>query len=369
MNAPIDLSGVTLTTERLILRPFRQTDLEDFFAYASMDGVGQMAGWAPHRTIETSQTILNHFIAEKKTFALEYQGRVIGSLGIEEYSEKEYPGFTEQKGREIGYALSRDHWGRGLMPEAVREALRYLFEDVGLDFAACGHFAGNRQSARVQEKCGFRFFGVSPYTTQLGTQETSVNSILTRQDWLSARREKAKEMLALIEARHSYRGAYKPSPVPREDLTAILRAGLAAPSGCNKQTTSLIAVDDPGVLASIRAVIDPPVAETSPAMICVLTRRINAYRDRCFAVQDYAAAIENMLLAANALGYESCWYEGHITDTDRIGDQIARRLGVPKDYELVCILPVGIAADTPKAPVKKPFAERAWFNAFAGEKG
>ena len=170
-----------------------------------------------------------------------------------------------------------------------------------------------------------------------------------------------------ISARHSYRGKYLPTPVPREHLTAILQAGLDAPSGCNKQTTSLIAVDDPEVLARLRAVIDPPVAETAPAWICVLTRRIIAYRDRCFAVQDYAAAIQNMLLAIVALGYQSCWYEGHITDVDRIGDQMARILGVPEDYELVCLLPVGVAADPVHPPKKKDFAERAWFNGFPQE--
>ena len=67
-------------------------------------------------------------------------------------------------------------------------------------------------------------------------------------------------MLDLISARRSYRGKYLPTPVPREHLTAIMQAGLDAPSGCNKQTTSLIAVDDPEVLAKLRAVIDPPVA-------------------------------------------------------------------------------------------------------------
>ena len=171
-------------------------------------------------------------------------------------------------------------------------------------------------------------------------------------------------MLALISARRSYRGKYLPTPVPREHLTAIMQAGLDAPSGCNKQTTSLIAVDDPEVLAKLRAVIDPPVAETAPAYICVLTRRIIAYRDRCFSVQDYSAAIQNMLLAIVALGYESCWYEGHITDTDRIGEKMARILGVPEEYELVCLLPVGVAADPVKGPKKKEFSERAWFNGF-----
>ncbi len=170
-----------------------------------------------------------------------------------------------------------------------------------------------------------------------------------------------------LTGRRSYRGKYLPDPVPREDLRRIMQAGLDAPSGCNKQTTSLIAVDDPAVLAKLRGVIHPPVAETAPAMICVLTQRICAYRDRCFAVQDYSAAIENMLIAIEALGYRSCWYEGHITDTDRIGEQMARILGVPEEYELVCMLPVGTAAEAPGTPKKKDFAERAWFNGFKGE--
>ena len=172
------------------------------------------------------------------------------------------------------------------------------------------------------------------------------------------------DILDLIRRRHSYRGKFENTPVPREDLIQIMEAGLAAPSGCNKQTTSLIAVDDPAVLAKLRQVIQPPVGETAPAIICVLTRRIFAYRDKCFAVQDYSAAIENMLLAIEALGYASCWYEGHITDVDRIGWQMAQILGVPEDYDLVCFLPVGIPKSQAAPPAKKDFHQRAWFNGF-----
>ncbi len=172
------------------------------------------------------------------------------------------------------------------------------------------------------------------------------------------------DAIEAIMNRHSYRGKYRPDPVPRADLVTILNAGLAAPSGCNKQTVSLIAVDDPALLQRLREVIDPPVGETAPAMICVLTERIVAYRDRCFSVQDYGAAIENMLLAITALGYQSCWYEGHITDEDRIGQRMARILGVPENYELICVLPVGVAVSEPIPPKKKPASERAWFNGF-----
>ena len=172
------------------------------------------------------------------------------------------------------------------------------------------------------------------------------------------------DVFEAIEKRRSYRGKYKPVPVPRGDLEKIMRAGLEAPSGCNKQTVRLIAVDDTETMKKLLGVIDPPVAETAPAAICVLSQRVNAYRDKCFAVQDYSAAIMNMLLAVTALGYRSCWFEGHITDDDRICDRIADILNVPKDYELVCILPVGRAESDINVPVKKEFNERAWFNGF-----
>ena len=171
-------------------------------------------------------------------------------------------------------------------------------------------------------------------------------------------------VLDAIHNRHSYRGKFKNTPVPKDDLIKIMQAGLDAPSGCNKQTTFLIAVDDPEILEKLHSVINPPIAETAPAAICVLSKRINAYRDRCFAVQDYSAAIQNMLLAIVELGYQSCWYEGHITDDDRICDKMAKVLNIPDDYELVCFLPVGIAESVVSVPRKKPFDERAWFNSF-----
>ena len=186
MNTSIDISNTVLRTERLILRPWKPSDLEDFFAYASADGVGQMAGWKPHADREESRKILDLFMEEKKTFALEYRGKVIGSVGIEEYNEKQFPEFHDRQCREIGYVLSRDYWGRGLMPEAVKEVIRFLFEEIGLDVIFCGHFLANSQSRRVQEKCGFRFYAFGTFETQLGTVEEDVTNILTKEDWLAS---------------------------------------------------------------------------------------------------------------------------------------------------------------------------------------
>lgn len=182
MNAPIDITGVVLKTERLTLRPWREDDLNDFYEYARVDGVGQMAGWTPHRSLDDSRAILDMFIREKKTFALEHEGKVIGSLGIETYDERRYPELNhdQKRGREIGYVLSKDYWGRGLMPEAVRAAIRWLFDDVGLDFVIVGHFTRNDRSRRVIEKCGFEYVKTIPYDTQDGRTEESREYILYR---------------------------------------------------------------------------------------------------------------------------------------------------------------------------------------------
>ena len=166
-----------------------------------------------------------------------------------------------------------------------------------------------------------------------------------------------------IAGRFSYRGKYLPDAVPREHLTAIMQAGMDAPSGCNKQTTSFIAVDDPEILDRIRAIM-PDVGKTAPAIVFVLTREIIAYRDRVFNMQDYSAAIQNMLLAIHDLGYASCWVEGYVTDPDKIGDRMAAILGVPDEYKLVCYLPVGIPEMIPRRVRKKPFDQRGWFNGF-----
>ena len=180
MNADIDISNVVLRTERLILRPWRMDDLNDFYEYASVDGVGQMAGWKPHESVEESRSILNMFINEKKTFAIEYEGKAIGSLGIEEYSEAELPEYHDEMGRELGFVLSKDYWGRGLMPEAVNAVIKYLFDELELDFIICGHFTDNVRSGRVQEKCGFRHLKLVKYETRYGAVKDTWISILRR---------------------------------------------------------------------------------------------------------------------------------------------------------------------------------------------
>lgn len=196
MNAEIDLTNVVLKTERLTLRMWQAEDVDDLFEYASVPGVGEMAGWAHHADPWVSQTVINHFIEGKKTFALVYYGKVIGSLGVENYNEKRFPEFAEKRCCELGFVLSKTYWGQGLMPEAVNEVLRWLFEEKDVEAVFCGHFMRNSRSARVQEKCGFRHYAYGKFETRIGTVEDDEVEIQTREDWEKNRRAHSSDTAA-----------------------------------------------------------------------------------------------------------------------------------------------------------------------------
>lgn len=160
MNATVDLSKTTFETERLLLRTPQEQDLEDFFCYASVPGVGEMAGWNHHQDRNESAQILAMMIEEKKTLALilKAEKRMIGTIGLEMHRDELGPKFKSLLGREIGYAMSKTYWGLGLMPEAVSRVVQHCFDALKWDYLVCKYTKTNLQSARVAEKCGFKVY-------------------------------------------------------------------------------------------------------------------------------------------------------------------------------------------------------------------
>jgi nitroreductase len=175
------------------------------------------------------------------------------------------------------------------------------------------------------------------------------------------------DLFDAIRKRFSYRGTYEAAPVPRTDLKKIVEAGLMAPSGCNMQTTHAVAVDDPALLKKMGDLLKKPNFTSAPAAILVLTHEVPGNGGKLYHVQDYAAAIENMLLAIAALGYASCWVEGYVRYYDDIALRMARLIGAPAEYAVVAYLPVGVAAESGSRVEKIPFSKRCGFNKFVGE--
>ena len=146
-----------LKTKRLILRPWRESDAESLYQYAKDPGVGPIAGWPVHTSIEESLVIIKNVLSKPEIYAVTIKGedKAIGSIGLM-IGDKSNIELSDDEG-EIGYWIGVPYWGQGLIPEAVNEILRHGFEDLKLNKIWCGYFEGNNKSKRVQEKCGFKY--------------------------------------------------------------------------------------------------------------------------------------------------------------------------------------------------------------------
>lgn len=171
------------------------------------------------------------------------------------------------------------------------------------------------------------------------------------------------DLFTAIEKRHSYRGEFEKTKVPEEHLRQIIDTGLAAPSGCNGQTTYFIMVDDDNLMESLRGIITNNAIQTAPNAIVVFSEHREVFEGMSFEKEDYSAAVQNMLLAITSLGYASVWIDGAIRSENK-AEQIAKLFGIPEKYTVNVVLPIGIPVETKQQPEKKPFEERAWFNGY-----
>lgn len=172
-------------TVRLILRPWQESDAESLYEYAKDPRVGPIAGWPVHTSVENSREIIKKVLSAPETYAvcLKEDNKAIGSVGLMlgKVSNIDIP---DTEG-EIGYWIGVPFWGQGLIPEAVRELIRYAFEDLMLERLWCGYFDGNIKSKKVQEKCGFVYHHtVTDIAWHLmGDIRTEHITCLTKEQW------------------------------------------------------------------------------------------------------------------------------------------------------------------------------------------
>lgn len=179
---------MTFETERLILRPWEETDAEECYRYAQDPQVGPIAGWAAHTSVENSREIIKTVLSAPETYAvvLKTTGLPVGSIGLM-LGKASNIGLPDSEG-EIGYWIGVPYWGQGLIPEAVRELMRYGFEELKLEKMWCGYFDGNEKSKRVQEKCSFRYHHTKenvPCAIE-GLLRTEHITCITREEWLKS---------------------------------------------------------------------------------------------------------------------------------------------------------------------------------------
>ncbi len=187
MDKIIDTTHIMIKTDRLILRAFKETDLEDFYEYARVEGVGEMAGWNHHKNIDESKKILDMFLKNKNEFAItdKVTGKVIGSVGVMSSHFSQDEDFKNEEIREIGYVISKDYWGKGIAKESSLAVMKYYFDNTEITAFSVTHFLDNNQSKRVIEKCGFKFIKNTRFIApQLNKEIENAKYILLKKDFI-----------------------------------------------------------------------------------------------------------------------------------------------------------------------------------------
>ncbi len=151
---------VSLETDRLLLRRFVLEDAGAMYGnWASDAAVTKFLTWPAHASVDVTKKVLASWIAayERADFynwamELKQTGELIGNIAVGKFRE-------DIASAELGYCMGTKWWGQGLMPEAGRAVVRYLFDEVGFNRIAAVHAVGNPKSGRVMQKLGMRYEG------------------------------------------------------------------------------------------------------------------------------------------------------------------------------------------------------------------
>ena len=163
-------------TSRVILRQFREGDEEQIYQYASVEGVGERAGWKHHANVQESQSVLyNVFLKNPNCFAItdRESGKIIGSFELSSSSlSNDFPECEHTY--EIGYVLAKDYWNQGIMTELMNEVIQELIKEGETDLLFIRANQENKASIKVIEKSGFFCYKIMQdiYNARIDRKET-----------------------------------------------------------------------------------------------------------------------------------------------------------------------------------------------------
>ena len=143
-----------LKGERIVIRDIKYSDSYDFYEYGKDPLVGPMAGWKPFPSKEVSDRILTANIINKEMFAITIDDKLIGTISLYNKPYRKY-----NKAKTIGFSLRSDYWNQGIMTEAVKLMIHFVFKKTDCEILEVAHHSDNLRSKRVIEKCGFSYDG------------------------------------------------------------------------------------------------------------------------------------------------------------------------------------------------------------------
>ena len=176
---------MTIQTDRLFLRHWREEDAEALFRWARDPEVGPVAGWPAHRSVAESREIIRTVLNAPEAYAIcrKEDGLPIGTGELKLAGRSDIAKGDDEC--ELGFWIARPCWGQGLMTEAAKALIERAFTDLHMSKVWCAYYAGNDRSRRVQEKCGFRYQWTSCDldVPLLGERRCGVVNCLTREEW------------------------------------------------------------------------------------------------------------------------------------------------------------------------------------------
>ena len=161
----------TLTTNRLILRRFREDDAcQMLHNWANDMRVAEFLSWNPHGNIEDTKAIIEKWVirtekSDHYDWGIEIDGNLIGSINIIDFSERD-------EWCELGYCIGYQYWNKGYMTEAVNAVVDYLFSKVNFHRIVIRNATDNPASGRVAESLPLVELRVTSFVTLLSTVVT-----------------------------------------------------------------------------------------------------------------------------------------------------------------------------------------------------
>ena len=176
----------TIETDRLILRPFTMEDAPAMFRnWASDDEVTKHLTWPTHESMEVSKMVLSDWTSHYPEPDFYNWAITLKENGDEPIGSISVVRITPQTDcATMGYCMSRAHWCKGIMPEALKALVDFLFGEVGFNRIEAEHDVNNPASGRVMEKAGLRYEGT---LRQSGRSNQGIIDVVWRailkQDW------------------------------------------------------------------------------------------------------------------------------------------------------------------------------------------
>lgn len=168
----------TLITERLRLRPFHDTDVDDVFLYASDAETVKYLTFEAHQTKEQSFYAIRNYYNRPGVYAitLKDSNKCIGCIDVRLNPEHDKASF--------GYVLNRNYWNQGYMTEALKSVLKLCFAQLDLNRVESTHYVGNEGSGMVMKKCGMQQEGIGKQEVLIkGKFVDVVHYAILREEW------------------------------------------------------------------------------------------------------------------------------------------------------------------------------------------